>query len=242
MRSQSVHLDVEGLNRRKRRASRARTTRRILAFLAIGTRAARLPVAAVREAHPEIVKEIAAADRGGCSGLHSYRTQRRSPKPTPTHSGERSADARSFMQDIIRPTRAGSAPRVLPRRVERMGARRARELGLGYSSSVLPASQYALLAFRAPAHSAPWASEVLEMPCPVNDVGPITNPDIGGIYIRGLPWTAVKYGLARAIPTSPMRPKAHPDDLDTGSPFRKRPESRNRGSHGLQWDQPPAQC
>ena len=108
------------------------------------------------------------------------------------------------------------------------------ELGFRYSSSVLPA--------RSPLYGYPgrprtphrWPSGLLELPCPVADVGPVTNPYLGGIYFRVLPWTAVRYGLSHAHPDEMLWAYCHPYDFDPGEPFQKRPDLGPWKSR-LQW-------
>ncbi len=209
------------------------TTRRILEFLAErGVRGTFFVVGELADAQPRLVKEIAAG--GHEIGLHSYRH-------TPLTEAEPSAfarevgDARRRLEDLAGQAVSGfRAPafslvassvwvtRVLP------------ELGFGYSSSVLPARS-PLFGFPGrPRTPHRWPSGLLELPCPVTDVGPITNPYLGGIYFRVLPWTAVRYGLSRAHPDELLWAYCHPYDFDPDEPFQPRPDLGPWKSR-LQW-------
>ena len=109
------------------------------------------------------------------------------------------------------------------------------ELGFGYSSSVLPA--------RSPLYGYPgrprtpyrWPSGLLELPCPVADVGPITQP-VPRRHL--LPRAAVdrRCGTAwrRAHPDEMLWAYCHPYDFDPGEPFQKRPDLGPWKSR-LQW-------
>jgi polysaccharide deacetylase family protein (PEP-CTERM system associated) len=108
------------------------------------------------------------------------------------------------------------------------------ETGFEYSSSVLPA--------RSPLYGWPggprapyrWPSGLVELPCPVADVGPVTNPYLGGVFLRVLPWQAVRYGLRRADNAEVLWSYSHPYDFDPGEPFQPRPDL-GRYKSRLQW-------
>ena len=209
------------------------TTRRILAFL--GERNVRgtfFVVGEFAEMHPEIVKEIASG--GHELGLHSYRHTPLTEADPETFRRE-IGNARAFMEDLAgRAVLGFRAPAFSLVASSAWAADVLAELGFRYSSSVLPARS-PLYGYpgrpRAP-HS--WPSGLLELPCPVAALGPITNPYIGGIYFRVLPWTAVKHGLARADPDEILWAYCHPYDFDPGEPFQKRPDLGPWKSR-LQW-------
>ena len=135
------------------------------------------------------MKEIASG--GHEIGLHSYHHTPLTETDPDTFRREIGA-ARAFMEDLAGHAVVGfRAPDLLARRVDTWVTDVLAELGFAYSSSVLPA--------RSPLYGYPgrprvphrWPSGLLELPCPVADVGPITNPYLGGIYFRVLPWAAV---------------------------------------------------
>jgi peptidoglycan-N-acetylglucosamine deacetylase len=213
-------LDVEDYTEGGAEPRALASTRRILAFLAD------------RKAHPEIVKEIAAG--GHEIGLHSYRH-------TPLTEADPSVfrreirDARSFMQDVSgQPVLGFRAPAFSLVESSVWVTDALVELGFSYSSSVLPAPSPLYGYPGRPRTPHRWPSGLLELPCPVTDLGPITNPYLGGIYFRVLPWTAVSYGLAHADPGEVLWAYCHPYDFDPGEPFQKRPDLGPWKSR-LQW-------
>jgi len=223
-------LDVEDYTAAGVEPRALATTRRILEFLGErNVRATFFVVGEFAEAHTEIVKEIASG--GHEVGLHSYRHTPLTDADPETFRRE-IGDARAFMEDLAgQPVLGFRAPTFSLVASSAWAADVLAELGFTYSSSVLPA--------RSPLYGYPgrprtphrWPSGLWELPCPVADLGPITNPYLGGIYFRVLPWTAVRYGLGRA----------HPDEmlwrtctLTTSTPASR---SRNglisdRGSRG----------
>ena len=226
-------LDVEDYTAPGREPRALATTRRILEFLA--TRSVRGSFFVVGEfaaANPAIVKEIASG--GHEIGLHSYRHTPLTEADPDTFRRE-IRDARAFMEDLAgAPVVGFRAPAFSLMASSAWAADVLAELGFRYSSSVLPA--------RSPLYGYPgrprtphrWPSGLLELPCPVADLGPITNPYLGGIYFRVLPWTAVRYGLGRAHPDELLWAYLHPYDFDPGEPFQKRPDLGPWKSR-LQW-------
>jgi peptidoglycan-N-acetylglucosamine deacetylase len=209
------------------------TTREILAFLAErGVRGTFFVVGEFAEQQSGLVKEI--ADGGHEVALHSYHHIPLTETDPETFRREIGA-ARACVEDLAGQAVVGyRAPTfslvastvwvtdVLP------------ELGFRYSSSVLPAKS-PLYGFPGRARTpSRWPSGLLELPCPVADVGPVTNPYLGGIYFRVLPWTAVRYGLAHAHPDEVLWAYCHPYDFDPGEPFQKRPDLGPWKSR-LQW-------
>jgi polysaccharide deacetylase family protein (PEP-CTERM system associated) len=226
-------LDVEDYTEGSAEPRALASTRRILAFLADrDVRGTFFVVGQFGEANPEIVKEIAAG--GQEVALHSYRHLPLTDADPDTFRRE-VGDARSLMQDLSgQPVLGYRAPTFSLVESTTWATDVLVELGFGYSSSVLPA--------RSPLYGYPgrprtphrWPSGLLELPCPVTDVGPITNPYLGGIYFRVLPWTAVSYGLAHAHPDEVLWAYSHPYDFDPGEPFQKRPDLGPWKSR-LQW-------
>ena len=220
-----VHARRRGLHRR-RAPRRARSRRRAGSSRSWPSERARhlLRRRRVRARHnPTIVQRDRGrrVTRSGCTATAT----RRSPSPIPTRSGARSATARTVHGTPRRPT-GGRLPRadVLARPVERVGHRRAARARLPVLVERAPRAQPALRLSGPAATPHRWPSGLLELPCPVADVGPITNPYLGGIYFRVLPWTAVRYGLSHADPDEVLWAYCHPYDFDPGEPFQKRPD------------------
>ena len=209
------------------------TTRRILEFLGVrNLRGTFFVVGEFAEAHAELVKEIASG--GHELALHSYRHTPLTEADPDTFRRE-IGDARAFMEDLAGHAVVGfRAPAFSLVESSVWVTDVLTDLGFEYSSSVLPA--------RSPLYGYPgrprtphrWPSGLLELPCPVADLGPITNPYLGGIYFRVLPWTAVRYGLGRAHPDEMLWAYLHPYDFDPGEPFQKRPDLGPWKSR-LQW-------
>ena len=226
-------LDVEDYTAPGLEPRALATTRRILEFL--GERKVRgtfFVVGEFAEAHGELVKEIASG--GHEVGLHSYRHTPLTEADPETFRRE-IGSARAFMEDLAGQAVVGfRAPAFSLVASSAWATDVLAELGFRYSSSVLPA--------KSPLYGYPgrprvphrWPSGLLELPCPVADLGPITNPYLGGIYFRVLPWTAVRYGLGRAHPDEVLWAYLHPYDFDPGEPFQKRPDLGPWKSR-LQW-------
>jgi polysaccharide deacetylase family protein (PEP-CTERM system associated) len=226
-------LDVEDYTAPGATPRAIETTRQILAFLAErNVRGTFFVVGEFAEEQGHLVREIAEA--GHEIGLHSYRHAPLTESDPETFRREVGA-ARAHVEQLAgRPVVGYRAPTfsIIPSTVWATDI--LPELGFRYSSSVLPA--------RSPLYGFPgrprvpsrWPSGLLELPCPVADVGPITNPYLGGIYFRVLPYTAVRYGLAHADAAEVLWAYCHPYDFDPGEPFQKRPDLGPWKSR-LQW-------
>jgi polysaccharide deacetylase family protein (PEP-CTERM system associated) len=226
-------LDVEDYTSGPVEPRALATTRRILAFLADrDVRGTFFVVGEFAEAHAEIVKEIASG--GHELGLHGYHHLPLT-EADPDAFRRETADARSWMQDTAGQAVLGfRAPTFSLVESTVWATDVLTEIGFRYSSSVLPA--------RSPLYGYPgrprtptrWPSGLIELPCPVTDVGPVANPYLGGIYFRVLPWPAVRYGLSHAHPDEMLWAYCHPYDFDPGEPFQKRPDLGPWKSR-LQW-------
>ena len=226
-------LDVEDYTAPGEEPRALATTRRILAFL--GERSVRgtfFVVGEFAEAHLDIVKEIAAS--GHEVALHGYHHLPLTVAEPGTFRTE-IADVRARLEDATgTPVTGFRAPTFSLVPSTTWATDVLAEIGFRYSSSVLPA--------RSPLYGYPgrprtphrWPSGLLELPCPVADVGRFTNPYLGGIYFRVLPWRAVRYGLARAHGDEVLWAYCHPYDFDPGEPFQKRPDLGPWKSR-LQW-------
>ena len=180
---------------------------------------------------PAIVKEI--ADGGhelGAPRLPPHAAHRDRSRDVPPRDRRR---ARAFMEDIAgQPVLGFRAPTFSLVESTVWATDVLAELGFRYSSSVLPA--------RSPLYGYPgrprtphrWPSGLLELPCPVADLGPITNPYLGGIYLRVLPWTAVRYGLDHAAPRRDALGLLPPVRLRSRASRSRSGPTSGRGSHG----------
>lgn len=87
------------------------------------------------------------------------------------------------------------------------------EIGIRYSSSVLPAANPIRGFPGAPRGAFRWKSGLVEFPCPVGGVGRMRIPFLGGVYLRYLPMTLVRH-LAKRSPVDPQWLYCHPYDVD----------------------------
>jgi polysaccharide deacetylase family protein (PEP-CTERM system associated) len=94
------------------------------------------------------------------------------------------------------------------------------ELGLTYSSSVLPARNPMAGLSTAPRRPFRWPGGVLELPVPLVELGPLALPVLGGVYLRYLPWAAVGRLIDRPRAQA-LWTYAHPYDLDTEEEFTR---------------------
>jgi polysaccharide deacetylase family protein (PEP-CTERM system associated) len=226
-------LDVEDYTADGSEPRALATTRRILAFLGErGVRGTFFVVGTFAAAHTELLTDI--VDSGHELALHGYHHLPLTETDANTFRRE-VGDIRKRMEDVVgRPVIGFRAPTFSLVPQTQWATDVLVELGFEYSSSVLPA--------RSPLYGWPgrprtphrWPSGLLELPCPVATVGPLTNPYLGGIYFRVLPWRAVRFGLSRSEPDELLWAYAHPYDFDPGEPFQKRPDLGPWKSR-LQW-------
>ena len=226
-------LDVEDYTADGREPRALDTTRRILTFLGErGVRGTFFVVGTFAEAHAGLLTEIVGA--GHELALHGYHHLPLTATDPETFRRE-VGDIRKRIEDVAGRAVIGfRAPTFSLIPQTEWATDVLVELGFEYSSSVLPA--------RSPLYGWPgrprtphrWPSGLLELPCPVATLGPVTNPYLGGIYFRVLPWPAVQFGLGRAHPDELLWAYAHPYDFDPGEPFQKRPDLGPWKSR-LQW-------
>jgi len=229
-------LDVEDYPGPDRQPRAPRLTRRILEFLAEhNARGTFFVVGELADAHPDLVRDITAG--GHEVGLHAWRHLALPHLGQATFRAETVRGKETIEQITGRAVVGYRAPAfsIVPETA--WAADTLGELGFTYSSSVLPA--------RNPLYGWPgqsrvpfrWPSGVAELPCPVADFagrGRATNPYLGGIYLRVLPWRVVRFGLARAQPGEVLWLYSHPYDFDPDEPFQQRPDL-SRAKSRLQW-------
>lgn len=174
------------------------------------------------EAHPELVRAVAAA--GHEVALHGWEHA-----PLAAVGPERLAEQITRGRDVLE--QAAQAPVVGFRApmfslvpavhwaLDLIG-----DAGFRYSSSVLPARSPLWGDPGAPRHPFRWPNGLLELPCPVATFGGVANPYLGGVYFRVLPWPMVRYGLSQSAADEVLWLYCHPYDFDPGEPFRPRAE------------------
>lgn len=88
------------------------------------------------------------------------------------------------------------------------------ELGLMYSSSILPARNPIRGFPGAPTGMFRWKDGIVEFPCPVGGPRVAAIPYLGGVYVRYLPMRAVRSFASRHADEQPLWLYCHPYDVD----------------------------
>ncbi|MYA75644.1 MAG: DUF3473 domain-containing protein [Acidimicrobiaceae bacterium] len=107
------------------------------------------------------------------------------------------------------------------------------ELGVRYSSSVLPARNPLFGWPQAPRAPFRWPCGLIELPSPVFGLGPLTVPLLGGAYLRVAPGPIVGWAAKRAPEHGWLY--AHPYDFDPDEPRWLVPEVGRLGSRVMWW-------
>jgi polysaccharide deacetylase family protein (PEP-CTERM system associated) len=179
-----------------------------------------------REA-PDLVREI--ARRGHEIASHSYRHVPLVDE-TPRAFRTRISQSKAHLEDLAGRQIIGfRAPVFSLTRETAWAVDVLREIGFRYSSSVLPAASFAYGLPTAPRVPFLWSSGLLEIPCPVGRIGPLTLPFLGGMYLRYLPPWRLRRLSAQAT-ESVLWTYCHPYDIDTGEPFAMARDSSFLGS------------
>lgn len=192
-------------------------TRQVLAFIGErGVRGTFFVVGEVAEAHPDLVREIAAA--GHEVALHAWRhvalTQ---VAPEDFRAG--AARGKDVIEDITGRRLVGfRAPTasLVPSTawvVDVLG-----ELGFRYSSSVISAHNPLFGWPGAPRGVFRWPNGLVELPIPVAAIGTIGLPHLGGVYFRVLPWPVVHLARRTLERTEVPNLYCHPYDFDADEP------------------------
>jgi polysaccharide deacetylase family protein (PEP-CTERM system associated) len=226
-------LDVEDYTAAGAEPRAVASTRSILKYL--GERNVRgtfFVVGDLADELPELVADIASG--GHELALHGHRHSPLTETDPDTFRREVSEARVRLEQRVGRPVIGFRAPTfsLVPATV--WAADVLPEIGFEYSSSVLPARSPLFGWPGQPRTPYRWPSGLLELPCPVTAVGPVTNPYLGGIFLRVLPWRAVRYGLHRADAGEVLWTYSHPYDFDPDEPFQRRPDLGPWKSR-LQW-------
>lgn len=97
------------------------------------------------------------------------------------------------------------------------------EMGIEYSSSVLPA-RHPLYGFAgAPRRAFRWPQGLVEIPVPLARFAGLDLPFLGGIYLRYLPRVAIHAGLRQLASDQPRWSYIHPYDIDADEPYFRFP-------------------
>lgn len=193
-------------------------TREILDFLdERNIKATVFVLGKLAEDDPELIKEI--SSRGHEIAFHTY-SHVHLNKETPASFKRQSISSKAFIEDLIgEELRGFRAPAFSLTRDSVWVLDILKELGFVYSSSVLPASNPINGFPGAPGKPFLWSNGLLEIPAPVADCGPLTIPYLGGIYLRYLPISAIKYFLNKDKNQQSLWLYCHPHDFDHEEKF-----------------------
>lgn len=193
-------------------------TQRLLDFLAQrAVRGTVFVVGELAEAHPALVRAV--ADHGHEIALHAYRHVPLTQLDREAFRAE-TMKGKTLLEDITgQPVVGYRAPIFSLVRETVWAADVLGELGFRYSSSVLPAKSPLFGYPECPSNPFTWPGGLIELPVPVVAIGATGIPFLGGIYLRVLPWTAVKVGLSLCSRGQSLWTYCHAHDFDADEPF-----------------------
>ena len=93
------------------------------------------------------------------------------------------------------------------------------ETGFAYSSSILPVASPMYGWPGLPRRPFLWSNGLVELPCPVVTLGPVSVPFLGGTYLRLLPSLVRRFGLRRAADEEALWAYCHPWEFDPDEAF-----------------------
>ncbi|MBV8522847.1 MAG: polysaccharide deacetylase family protein [Acetobacteraceae bacterium] len=161
---------------------------------------------------PGLVREI--ARRGHEVACHSFR-HRPLTEENRAHFGAALADARAQLEDWAGGRVVGfRAPEFSLTPATAWAVEAIGEAGFLYSSSVLPGRGLAHGWPGAPPQPFLWSNGVLEIPCPVGQIGRFSLAFLGGMYLRYLPPWRLRW-LAAQLGDQVRWTYCHPYDIDT---------------------------
>ncbi len=194
----------------------------------LGARGTFFIVGELAQSHPAMTKAI--ADRGHELGLHGWRHVPLPELDPPTLKADLDRGIK-VLEDLSGASVSGfRAPMFSLVPESRWAVEVVGDAGFIYSSSVLPARSPLWGDPTAARHPFRWPNGLIEFPCPVVSFGAVANPYLGGTYLRLLPLSLVRYGLAQAAGDEALWMYCHPYDFDPLEPFRSRPELGKMGS------------
>ncbi len=169
------------------------------------------------EDEPELIKEI--SSKGHEIGFHTYSHIHLNNENVDSFK-QQSISSKAFIEDLIgQEIRGFRAPAFSLTRESVWVLDILKELGFVYSSSVLPANNPINGFPGAPRKPFLWPNGLLEIPVPIAEYGPITIPYLGGIYLRYLPVSVIKYFLNREKTQQSLWMYCHPHDFDHQEKF-----------------------
>jgi polysaccharide deacetylase family protein (PEP-CTERM system associated) len=130
------------------------------------------------------------------------------------------AAAKARLEDLTgQPVLGFRAPRFSLTRRSRWVVEVLARAGFTYSSSVLPGWGIPFGYRGAPCRPFLWPNELLEIPCPVGRIGPLSMAFLGGMNLRYLPPWRYRW-MSAAVGEQTCWTYCHPYDIDADAPFR----------------------
>ena len=166
---------------------------------------------------PDLVREI--ARRGHEVASHSYRHVDLVDE-TAAEFATGIAAAKARLEDLTGTAVLGfRAPRFSLTRRSRWAVEVLGRAGFAYSSSVLPGWGVPYGYRGAPCRPFLWPNGLLEIPCPIGRIGPLSVAFLGGMNLRYLPPWRYRW-MTAAVGEQTCWTYCHPYDIDLDEPFR----------------------
>jgi polysaccharide deacetylase family protein (PEP-CTERM system associated) len=176
-------------------------------------------VGRIAREQPDLVRRL--ANKGheiACHSAHHIPLN----KENPVRFRGETADTKALLEDLTGAEVTGyRAPIFSLTPASRWALPLLQEMGFSYSSSVMPMANPLYGFPGAPRRPFRWKNSLLELPCPVGRIGPVTLPFLGGIYMRYLPLFLIRHLLRRTSSGEGNWTYCHPYDFDPEQPFAR---------------------
>ena len=170
----------------------------------------------VAQQFPKLILNI--SKQGHEIGSHSY-DHKYVINETPQSFKENVAKSKKIIEDITNKKVSGFRAPFFSITNETLWATEVlKDLGFTYSSSVVPKKYKSFGVNEVPNCNFIWPSGLLELPMMMGSLLGIRFPCIGGVYLRLLPMSLIKFCLPRE---GVLWTYLHPYDIDKEEPFTK---------------------